>query len=437
MANYDELSRRDLLGRGALALGLLMGSASGLHAEELAPAPETEAEPQDATPVNLAMIGVGEQGRALLKSLSYVAGANIVYVCDTNEGARTRAAEGAASKPQAVADYKQVLSDPKVQGVFIATPTHLHKQIAIDAIAAGKHVYCETPMAHTIEDAKAIGLAAKAANGKSLFEVAMPYRTNPQHHHVLKFVRTGALSTVAQVKTSWHKKTSWRRTAASGERERELNWRLDKALSPGLIGELGIHQIDVATWFLNKKPVAVSGFGGVLAWNDGRQVPDTVQAIIEYPGGIRLNYDATLANSFDGIYELFQGTDAAVLMRDVRAWMFKEADATALGWEVYAYKEKIGDETGIALVADASKLLAEGREPGKNRDVDPKRTPTYFSCETFVNDIRMFGKPKGEDDKDWAVGYADGYAATVIALKANEAVTTGTRIAFTKEMFEI
>ena len=214
---------------------------------------------------------------------------------------------------------------------------------------------------------------------------------------------------------------------------------MDKAISPGLIGEVGIHQIDVASWFLNKKPVAVSGFGGVLAWNDGRQVPDTVQAVIEYPGGVRLSYDATLANSFDGAYELFQGTDAAVMLRDVRAWMFKEPDATALGWEVYAFKEKIGDETGIALVADATKLLAAGKEPGKNRDTDPKRTPLYFACEWFANSIRNFGKPKNDDspEKNWSSGYQEGYDATVIALKANEAVTTGTRIAFTKEMFDV
>lgn len=436
MANHDDITRRDLLGRGALALGLLMGSAGNLRAEELVPEPQAPAQAgQPPVPVTVAVIGLGDQGRALLTSLSYVPGVNVAYICDNYAGVHKRALE-AAPKATAVTDYKQVLADPKVQGVFVATPTHLHKQIVQDALAAGKHVYCEAPIAHTVDDAKAIAQAAKGAASKSLFQSGLQYRTNPQHHHVLKFVRTGALNKVAQVKACWHKKTSWRRVAPSDERQNALNWRLDKAISPGLIGEVGIHQVDVATWFLNTMPVSVVGFGGNVAWSDGRQVPDTVQAIIEYPNDVHLAYDATLGNSFDGIYELFQGTDAAVLMRDVRAWMFKEPDATALGWEVYAYKEKIGDDTGIALVADATKLLAEGREPGKNRETDPRRTPLYFACEAFANEIRNFGKPKTEEDKP-ASGYVEGYVATVIALKANEAINTGQRITFTKEMFDI
>jgi predicted dehydrogenase len=436
MSNHDEITRRDLLGRGALALGLLMGSANNLRAEELVPEPQAAPQGGQAVePVTLAVIGLGDQGRALLTSLSYVPGATVAYVCDNYPAAHKRALE-AAPKAAAVADYKQVLADPKVQGVFVATPTHLHKQIVLDALAAGKHVYCEAPIAHTVEDAKAIAGAAKAAP-KSVFQSGLQYRTNPQHHHVLKFIRTGALNKVAQVKACWHKKTSWRRVAPTDERQDALNWRLDKALSPGLIGEVGIHQVDVATWFLNAMPLSVVGFGGNVAWNDGRQVPDTVQAIIEFPDDVHLAYDATLGNSYDGIYELFQGTDAAVLMRDVRAWMFKEPDATALGWEVYAYKEKIGDDTGIALVADATKLLAEGREPGKNRDTDPRKTPLYFACEAFTKDIRSAGKPKTEEEKPWSSGFAEGYIATVIALKANEAINTGQRITFSKEMFEI
>jgi predicted dehydrogenase len=427
----DEISRRDLFGRGsALALALLMGSASGLRAEELVPdLADQEAKPAaPAAPVNVAVIGLGDQGRALLTSLSYVPGANVLYICDNYTNIHKRAQE-AAPKATAVAEYQKVLADPKVQGVFVATPSHLHKQIVLDAIAAGKHVYCEAPLASSVEDAKAIAAAAKAAP-KVVFHTGLQYRTNPQHHHVLKFIQTGALAKVAQAKACWHKKTSWRRTAPTDERQNALNWRLRKETSSGLIGEVGIHQIDTTSWFFNARPTAVSGFGGVLVWQDGRTVADTVQAIIEYPNNLRLSYDATLANSFDGTYELFQGTDAAVLLRDQRAWMFKEADATALGWEVYAYKEKIGDDTGIALVADATKLLADGKEPGKNRDTDPRKTATYFACESFLNGIRA-GKANEE------AGYKVGYEATVVAVKANEAIQAGTRIPLTPEMFAL
>ena len=430
----ENVNRRDLLTRGsALALGLLVGGAAGLHAEEIVgpatPEPEPQATATPPAPVKVAVIGLGEQGRALLTSLSYVPGAVVSHVCDTYTPAHKRALE-LFPQATAVTDYKAVLSDAGVQGVYIATPSHLHKQIVLDALAAGKHVYCEAPLASSVADAKAIAQAAKAAAPKVIFHSGLQYRTNPQHKHVLSFVRTGALSTLVQAKAHWHKKGSWRRAAPSDKRQDELNWRLDKATSGGLLGEIGIHQIDVTSWFAKSLPKAVTGFGGILAWNDGRDVPDTVQCLLEYDGGVHLTYDATLANSFDGAYELFQGTDAAVLLRGQRAWMFKEVDAQALGWEVYAYKELVGDDTGIALVADATKLLAEGKEPGKNRDIDPKKSPQYYACETFVKALRA-GKQAEE------VGPQEGYEATVVALTANEAILTGKRIEFTKEMFTL
>jgi predicted dehydrogenase len=423
-----NVSRRDVLGGSLLALGLFAGSASGLHAEELIPAsapfaPDIPAGP----PVTLAVIGLGEQGRNLLTSLQYVKGAKVAYVCDSYVGAHKKAL-ALHPNAKAVTDYKAVLDDKTVQGVFVATPTHKHKQIVLDALQAGKHVYCEAPLSNTIDEARVIAKAAQAASPKVILHAGLPERTNPQHHHVGKFVETGALATVAQAKAVWHRKSSWRRSAPSDERQNELNWRLDKSVSTGLPGEVGIHQFDTANWYLRAFPKSVMGFGSITAWRDGRQVPDTVQCIFEYPDGVHLAFDATLANSYDGTYELFQGTDAAILLREGRAWMFKEPDAKALGWEVYAFKEQVGDDTGIALVANASKLLADGKEPAKNRETDPLKGTQYWACESFVGEIRDGKAGEG-------CGALEAFTATVTAIKANEAVVAGTKIAFTPEMF--
>src|SRR5581483_10480343 len=104
---------------------------------------------------------------------------------------------------------------------------------------------------------------------------------------------------------------------------------------------------------------------------------------------------ATLANSFDESYDLFMGTDAAIVLRGQRAWMFKEPDASQLGWEVFARKDEmvIGDVaagsglqlgTGIALVADATKQLALGKQPGQV-GTDLTRTSLYQAAEGFLN----------------------------------------------------
>src|SRR5204862_8343902 len=132
-----------------------------------------------------------------------------------------------------------------------------------------------------------------------------------------------------------YKIQSWRTASPDPEQEKALNWRLNNASSTGLVGEIGIHPIDQACWFLNAQPVSVTGFHSFLRWtDDGRDVPDTVQAVIEFPRGVRLMYDCTIANSFDGDYELYHGTDAAVMMRGSKAWMFKEVDSALGGWEI-------------------------------------------------------------------------------------------------------
>ena len=425
----DSLSRRALLSRASLlTAGLLVGGSAGLHAEELIPARhEGEADTAPPTPITCAVIGTGDQGREILAALRYVPGAQVTAFCDHYPPAHRRAAE-VQPKARPETDYHKILDDKSIQAVFVATPSHLHRQIVTDALQAGKHVYCEAPLAHTADDARAIARAALAAP-KLTFHTGLQQRTNPQHNHVLGFVRTGALAKIAQTKAQWHKKTSWRRTAPNDERQAALNWRLARETSPGLMGEVGVHQVDVANWFLRKTPLSVSGFGGIMGWNDGRDVADTVQCVFEYPGGVHLSYDATLANSFDGAYELFQGTDSAVLIREGRAWMFKEVDAPELGWEVYAYKEKVGDNTGIALVADATKLLAQGLEPGKNRQTDATKGALYWAANAFFNGIRT-GKPT-------PCGPLEGYQATVAALKANEALITGSKIILPPDLFTI
>jgi len=425
-AGDHPIDRRHFIGAGgALALGLLMGGRNVIAEEVTLAVPAGGDEP--VTPVGCAVIGLGEQGRALLSALGNVPGADVRRVCDHYEGAHKRALE---LVPKAVAgtEVQAVLADPAVQAVWVATPTHLHKDIAIAALRAGKHVYCEVPLAHTVDDARAIAQAAQAA-AKQVFHAGLQSRTDPQHRHVLGFVRTGALGTLVQGRAHWHRRTSWRRTAATDKRQLALNWRLDGALSCGLMGEIGIHQGDVASWFVKALPTAVTGFGGVMAWSDGRKVHDTVQCVFDFPKDLRFMYDATLANSFDGSGEVFQGSDAAVLLRDHRAWMFKEADAPALGWEVYAFRERLGDDTGIALVADATRILAAGKQPGENRDVDPRRTALVSASEAFLTAIR--GRLPS------ACSALTGFQATVIALKAHEATVTGSRIDFQPAWFQL
>jgi predicted dehydrogenase len=348
-----------------------------------------------------------------------------------------------------------VLENKDVQAVLIATPSHQHKEIVLAALQAGKHVYCEAPLAHTVEDARAIARAARDS-AKSYFQSGLLLRSDPQRKFLLPFVRSGATGQNIKTRAQWHKKTSWRRSAPTDERAAELNWRLRRESASGLIGEIGIQQIDAMHWFLAKRPVSVTGFGGILFHQDGREAEDTVQAVFQYADGTSFNYEACLATSFDSDYEILYGSDAAIMLRGNKAWLFKEADAPLLGWEVYARKDQFFKETGIALVADASK---SGRQGKGERDAegDP---PLYYAMQSFLRNADVIGTAvedfvatfdandtkalreylaasQIQKSKFPAATYVDGYESTVVSIKANEAVTKKGVVKLEKELFEI
>ncbi|MEK7707362.1 MAG: Gfo/Idh/MocA family oxidoreductase, partial [Verrucomicrobiota bacterium] len=377
-ADITEFNRRDFLRGGSVATLMAMMGGVPLIAQ-VAPEKAEEAK-VPVTKIKVAVIGLGLWGREILDQLGRLPQVEIAAICD-NYPAMVRRSAGKAPGAAQVEDYKAVLDNKDIQAVIIATPTHLHKDVAIAALQAGKHVYCEAPLAHTIEDAKAIAQAAKNAVGQ-VFQAGLQMRSDPQRHFLLPFIRSGALGKFVMARAQWHKKQSWRSASPNPEREKAVNWRLSQKTSSGLIGEIGIHQLDQAAWFLNALPVSVGGYSAILRGdNDGRDVPDTVQLIVEHASGVRLIYDATLANSFDSDYEIYYGTDAAVMLRDSKAWMFKEVDSPLLGWEVYARKDSFGKETGIALVADASKSAKEG---AAGTEEAPPAVPLQFALEAFI-----------------------------------------------------
>jgi len=418
------IGRRDFL-KGAAATVALLVTAEGLGISDVAAA-EAKDKPIPGPAVRIGVIGLGQWGKEIVTELSKLPSAQITAVCDTYQPYVTRASK-IATGAKSFADHKELLASPDVEAVVIATPSHLHKDITLAAIAAGKHVYCEAPLASNIDEAKAIALAGQGS--KQVFQVGLQGRANPLFGHVSTFVKTGVLGDQAEVHAQSNKRQSWKRMAPDSAREKELNWRLNKQTSAGLVGELGIHNLDLANWYLNALPVSVIGFGAVASWKDGRDVPDTVQCVIEYPNNVRMIYSSTLVSSFMGDFTLFQGSTSSLMLRDDRGWMIKEADSNLYGWEVYARKEPCFEETGICMLADASKILAAGGDPAKDAALKPEHTSLYYALENYTRNIRENAKP--------AAGALEGYQAAVTAIKANDAIMAGSRIAYTPDMFEL
>ncbi len=280
-----DFNRRDFIKGGSMAtLMTLLGGVEITARAQESQASSTAAD--DRPKVKCGVIGFGNWGREIVATLSRLPQAEVAMICDNYAATLKRAAK---ASPSAVAekDYRKVLDNKDVQAVFVATPSHLHRDIAIAALQAGKHVYCEAPLATTIEDARAIAQAAQASP-RQQFQSGLLYRSDPQRHFLLPFIRAGALGKTVMARAQWHKKQSWRGTSPNPAREQEMNWRLSNKTSLGLIGEYGMHQVDSASWFIGARPLSVTGFGSVAFWKDGREVPDTIQAIFEFPDGVNL-----------------------------------------------------------------------------------------------------------------------------------------------------
>jgi predicted dehydrogenase len=465
----QDFNRRDFLKSGSAATMMAMlGGVEVLAQTNAIPA----SSPANAGPkIKVAVIGVGKWGREIISTLARIPQADLAAICDTSKSARDRAAKEAPAAIQAE-DYKAILDNKDIGLVIVATPTHRHKDIVLAALKAGKHVYCEAPLAHTIEDAQAIAQAAKAAPN-CVFQSGLQFRSDPVRNDLPLRFKSGDIGQPILARAQWHDRSAGK----------TASWRWMKASSAGLVAEKGIHAIDMAMWLFRGRPVAVSGLGATAMPGDsGADLPDTVQAVLEFPDNVWMNYDASVANSFDGEYEMFYGTYAAMLLRDGKAWMFKEVDSPLLGWEVYAPKEVFYKETGIVIrvagsskappatgesIASATPAPAAGvapatgaappatADPAKAPPPDQADPPIFFALQNFLrngadltktvqNAKDVFGDDQEAITQEVAklprrpaAGYLEGFQATVAVLKANEAILTGQRILLKPESYRL
>ncbi len=188
-------------------------------------------------------------------------------------------------------DYRRVLEIDDIDAVVISTPNHTHTEIALDAFAAGKHVFCEKPLANSLKDCDAIIAGADRA-GKFL-QVGLVYRYSPLYRQMKELVESGQIGPVHMM---WCKELLG---SFYGQ------WRFKQALSGGAIVEKNCHHFDIFNWMLGAQPVKVCAFGGQNVIRSGQAVEtiimetgeknvvsdseiiDNAFVIIEYENGAR------------------------------------------------------------------------------------------------------------------------------------------------------
>ncbi|MGP1272075.1 MAG: Gfo/Idh/MocA family protein [Phycisphaerales bacterium] len=367
-----------------------------------------------AAPVRAAVVGCGRQGRAIVAELSSFADVTLAGLCDS-EPRRLDAAQRRAPGVEGYTDHRALLDAAAPDALFVATPTHRHREIVEHALQAGVAVYCEAPMAHTPDDARAIASAAR--NAGVPFQAGYLARANPVYDLARSFFRSDSVRDLVSMEAARARKTSWRTPARTAEQDRALNWRLDPEVTTGLAGEWGSHQFDVFHWYTGRYPTRVTGAGSIRLHDDGRTVHDTIACSLVFDRGEIATYSATLANSYEGMHELLRGTNAAIKLAWTHGWMFKEADAPTQGWEVYANRQQFHNDEGITLIAGATQLAEQGK---LKEGVGLPHTPLWYGLETFLKSVTE-GTPV-------VCTADDGLRSTIVGIKTHEAITTGREV---------
>jgi predicted dehydrogenase len=360
------------------------------------------------------IIGTGRQGRAIIAELQKIDAVQVAAICDVVP-ARVTAGIERAPGAEGFANHAAVLERQDIEAVIVATPTHLHREIVVDALAAGRHVYCEAPLAATVEDCQAIVAAAAAARG--VCQVGFQGRSNPLYKRTRTLVRAGALRDIVSLYAQYHNKTSWRFPGSTPELERAANWRLEPDVTTGLAGEIGAQQFDVMHWLRGRYPVRVEGAGSIRFHKDGRTVHDTIEARLHWEDGVALAYRASLATTFGGQHEIVHGSNASVRLAWSNGVLFKEAEAPSEGWEVYAHRQQFHNQEGIALVADATRLAAQGR---LKEGIGLEHPSLYYALADFV---RSFAESAAV-----ACSAEEGMRATTVGILTHRAITEGTSV---------
>lgn len=293
-------------------LGASLGATTALLAG-WRPSPSSALGANDR--IRIGVIGTGGRGRGLMRQLRELPGQEIVAVSDVYDPRMLEAAEIAGGKAATVLDYRRMLDDKDVHAVLIGAPDHWHKTMTLEAIAAGKDVYLEKPVSHSIDEGAAMVAAVEAS--KQVVQTGTQQRS--WEHWILgkQIVDSGKLGQVTFVNTYWYQLLStqplpevdaarldWKRWLGPArdqpfDAERFLRWRHFKDFGGGVLTDLLTHWIDVVHWYMGvDMPLTAMATGRnylMKTW----EWPDAVTATLEYPRDFMVTHTGTYGSSID------------------------------------------------------------------------------------------------------------------------------------------
>lgn len=286
--------------------------------------------------VNVAVIGFGVQGLNDANAALRVPNVRVVGAASCYDGHLERARELLGETAMLTRDYRRLLDSKDVDAVIVATPDHWHTRACLDAIAAGKDIYCEKPLTHRIDEGDALVKAVRGS--RQILQVGSQHTSSPAIIEAKQVIAEGLLGQVTQVKASWDTNNEisswvkpippdasldtidWERFQGSAPKrpfdpKRVFRWRTYREYGEGLAGDVLTHIITAIHFVLNLDvPTVATAVGGRLLWKDDRNVYDTITGGWEYPEGIVTVLGATQNNAYDGTEIRIMGSKATMVL---------------------------------------------------------------------------------------------------------------------------
>jgi predicted dehydrogenase len=371
----DPERRRFLRTAAAAGLALAFARPGSLRAQ-------TAATPPSET-LNVALVGLGEQGKVLMEAMLKIPGIRFTAVCDIWEYARTygqRLLKRSGFEAAAYEDYREMLAKEKdLDAVVVATPDSWHAPVANDALRSGRHVYCEKMMSNTVEGARSM-VRTMRETGK-LLQIGHQRRSNPRYIIVRdRLLRESKLfGRITAAQAQWNRAAGpdlgWpQRATMSAEQlakwgfdtmHQFRNWRWFRKHGGGPLSDLGAHQIDIFNWFLDTVPSTVFASGGVDYYS-GREWMDNAMVVFEYKlpeGTARAFYQVqTTTSSGGGYWEQFMGDQGTLRISENPRNTALYREAAAPSWEEWVRRRFIAAPPAPPPASSESPTQVDVRE---------------------------------------------------------------------------
>ena len=425
MSNIDRPTRRGFLGQTSTLAGL------GAAFSQTASSYSRVIGANDR--ISLAHIGVGDRGTELARMAARLKDTynfELTAVCDLWTVNRDRAAANGEKaygrRPRPFQHMDEMLELKDVDAVLISTADFQHARHLKSVLEAGKDAYCEKPMAHDLADAKAV--RNTFANTDRIVQIGTQHRSEPYQQETKKIIDSGALGDLSKIEIVWnYHGPRWRgRPEVKRIREEDTNWkkwllnksyrpfdarayfefRLYRDFSSGIADQWMVHALDLMNYFFEDRfPLSAVAHGGVFAWHDGRENPDTFQALLEYPKGFLLSFSTSFGNDCDSFSRLM----------GKKATLINQGGEGSQRWLLV---EEVGNHEDNPFLKRPQRFVTlPGKEhPGLPAigDEDLSHMNNWFSC------VRSRKPPNAT--------VHDGFASSVGAILATRAYQEGKKL---------